>query len=84
MSTLANILFMLKEGDFRELASGGPHNMLGGFWGVGDSVPADAVAGWQPGAFFQHTGLSDHGDALYVNIGSVTSANFNLVTVASD
>lgn len=48
----------------------------------GDTVPTDGTAGYQTGCLFQHT---DGGDAtaLYVNEGTVTSCDFNAVTVAA-
>ena len=47
----------------------------------GTSVPADASAGYAPGCLFQHTDGGD-GTALYVNEGTLASADFNAVTVA--
>ncbi len=47
----------------------------------GDTVPTDAASGYQTGCLFQHTDGGD-GTALYVNEGSVTSCDFNAVTVA--
>jgi hypothetical protein len=51
-------------------------------WGI--TVPADAATGWAKGALFMHTDLTGETDALYSNIGSGASANFNAVTVAAD
>lgn len=48
----------------------------------GDTVPTDATAGYRTGCIFQHTDGGD-GDALYVNEGTVTSCDFNLITVAA-
>ena len=47
----------------------------------GTSVPADASAGYAPGCLFQHTDGGD-GTSLYVNEGTLASADFNAVTVA--
>jgi len=47
----------------------------------GDTVPADASTGYETGCLFQHTDGGD-GTALYVNEGTVASADFNAVTVA--
>jgi hypothetical protein len=49
----------------------------------GPTVPADAVAGYNFGCLFIHTDGTNQADALYCNIGSDTSADFNLVTVAA-
>lgn len=49
----------------------------------GNVVPADATAGFLPACIFQHTNGASETDLLYVNIGSVTSCDFNAVTVAS-
>ena len=48
----------------------------------GDTVPADGEAGYATGCLFQRT---DGGDAtaLYVNEGTITSCNFNAVTVGA-
>lgn len=48
----------------------------------GITVPSDGAEGYATGCLFQHT---DGGDAtaLYVNEGTVTSCNFNAVTVAT-
>lgn len=47
----------------------------------GATVPTDGTAGYQTGCLFQHTDGTS-GTALYVNEGSVTSCNFDAVTVA--
>lgn len=47
----------------------------------GTTVPTDGTAGYQTGCIFQHTDGGD-GTALYVNEGSVTSCDFNAITVA--
>lgn len=47
----------------------------------GKTVPADGTAGYQTGCIFQHTD-GGSGTALYVNEGTVTSCNFDAVTVA--
>jgi len=57
---------------------------LGIHLAFGASVPSDTSDGYAPGCLFMKTGLTDQDDALYCNIGSATSANFNLVTVAAD
>ena len=48
-------------------------------WGI--TVPADAGTGWAPSAEFIHTDGSGVTDMKYINIGSVTSCNFNAITV---
>lgn len=47
----------------------------------GTTVPVDGTAGYETGCLFQHTDGGD-GTALYVNEGTVTSCDFNAVTVA--
>lgn len=47
----------------------------------GATVPTDAADGYQTGCIFQHTD-GGNGTALYVNEGSVTSCDFNAITVA--
>lgn len=46
----------------------------------GTTVPADAAAGYAKGGLFLHTDGSGAADALYVNIGTKASANFDPVT----
>lgn len=48
----------------------------------GITVPTDGEAGYATGCLFQHTDGGD-GTALYVNEGTVTSCNFNAVTVGA-
>jgi len=48
----------------------------------GTTVPTDGTAGYATGCIFQHTDGGD-GSALYVNEGTVTSCDFNLITVAA-
>lgn len=48
----------------------------------GDTVPTDGDSGYATGCLFQHTDGGD-GTALYVNEGTVTSCNFNAVTVGA-
>lgn len=48
----------------------------------GITVPTDGDPGYAIGCLFQHTDGGD-GDALYVNEGTATSCDFNLVTVAA-
>ncbi len=48
----------------------------------GPTVPSDEESGYAIGCLFQHTDGGD-GDALYVNEGTLTSCDFNLVTVAA-
>ena len=50
-------------------------------FGSGPTVPTDADDGWQVGALFQHTDGGD-GTAIYVNEGSITSADFNAIVTA--
>jgi len=81
-----NICFELQFGEFSELlnaANAGPTKMLGGFLNIGNTVPSDAAAGYPKGALFIHKDATDQSDALYCNIGTITSCNFNLVTVAA-
>jgi len=47
----------------------------------GKTVPADGTSGYQTGCLFQHTD-GGAGTALYVNEGTVTSCDFDAVTVA--
>jgi hypothetical protein len=49
----------------------------------GKTVPTDGTAGYAHGCLFIHTDGTSHTDALYSNIGTVTSCNFNVVTVAA-
>jgi hypothetical protein len=50
--------------------------------GEGTTVPADATAGWDTGAIFQHTD-GGVGTALYVNEGSSVSSDFNPLKVGA-
>lgn len=45
----------------------------------GTTVPTDATAGFAPGCIFHHTDGSGAADVLFVNVGSVTSCNFDPV-----
>jgi hypothetical protein len=47
----------------------------------GATVPSEGAAGYAPGCIFHHTDGSA-GTCLYCNEGSVTSADFDAVTVA--
>lgn len=49
----------------------------------GATVPADGTAGYQPGCLFQHTDGTTYNTVLYCNVGTATSCDFNVVTVAS-
>ena len=49
----------------------------------GNTVPADATTGYAPGCIFVHDDGSAGGQ-LYVNRGSVTSANFDEIPTADD
>ena len=51
---------------------------------AGVTVPADGVAGYAPGCLFIQTDGNSATTVQFANIGSVTSANFNYVTVAPD
>lgn len=79
-----NISDILGDGDFPTTWKGlfipGHGYMLA--WGA--TVPADAATGYGKGCIFLHTDLTGETDAVYSNIGSTTSANFNAVTVAAD
>jgi len=57
-----------------------PHTVTGLLLAHGTTVPTDGAAGYETGCLFQHTDGGD-GTALYVNEGTVTSCNFNAVTV---
>lgn len=48
---------------------------------MGATVPSDAATGYITGCLFLHTDGGD-GTALYVNEGTVSSADFNAITVA--
>jgi hypothetical protein len=48
----------------------------------GTTVPSDGDSGYAVGCIFAHTDGGD-GSALYVNEGSNSSADFNLITVAT-
>jgi len=50
----------------------------------GATVPTDGDKGYAKGCLFINTAATDESDLLYANIGTAASANFNLVTVASD
>ena len=52
--------------------------------GWGTTVPANAATGYAFGCIFIHTDGTNQTNALYCNIGSSTSANFNAITVAAD
>jgi len=47
----------------------------------GTTVPADAVEGYAPGCFFIDVN-GGQGATLFVNEGTLASANFDLVTTA--
>lgn len=47
----------------------------------GTTVPADGVAGYAPGCFFIDSD-GGQGATLFVNEGTLLSANFDLVTTA--
>lgn len=47
----------------------------------GPTVPADGTEGYETGCLFQHTD-GGAGTALYCNEGTVTSCNFDAVSVA--
>jgi hypothetical protein len=51
-------------------------------WGT--TVPADGATGYSFGCIFIHVDGTNQTNALYTNIGSATSANFNAITVAAD
>ena len=50
-------------------------------WGI--TKPTDGTAGFAPGCLFIHTDCTNQSDALYCNISTVASCDFNLVTVAA-
>ena len=47
----------------------------------GKTVPTDGTSGYETGCLFQHIDGGD-GTALYVNEGTVSSCDFNAITVA--
>lgn len=49
---------------------------------IGDTVPSDGEAGYAPGCIFHHIDGTTYNTVLYCNIGTVTSCDFNVVTVA--
>lgn len=60
---------------------GDPNRGLGSIIAWGNSVPADTASGYAPGCLFIHTD-GGAGTDFYVNNGSKTSSDFDLVTVA--
>jgi hypothetical protein len=56
---------------------------VGLLFASGPTVPTDGTAGYQPGCLFQHTDGTAYNTVLYCNIGSVTSCDFNVVTIAA-
>ena len=55
--------------------------VTGLLWAHGKTVPADGTAGYETGCLFLHTD-GGAGTALYCNEGTVTSCDFDAVTVA--
>lgn len=53
---------------------------LGKYFVHGTTVPTDGVAGYAPGCLFIKVGGGD-GDTLYLNEGTLASADFNLVVI---
>ncbi len=53
---------------------------LGKVFVHGTTVPTDAVEGYAPGCLFFKVGGGD-GDTLFLNEGTLASANFNLVVI---
>ena len=49
----------------------------------GATVPTDATAGYAEGCLFVKTGNTGAADQLYCNIGSVTSCDFNAISIAT-
>lgn len=49
----------------------------------GTTVPTDGVTGHHHGATFKHTDGTTDADALYVNVGSLSSANYDPITDVS-
>lgn len=84
MPSPATLFHWLEHGAFDELQDGANHVLLGGICGLGPDVPTDGTAGFCHGAIWFHTDGSDETDAVYSNIGTATSCNFNAMTVASD
>lgn len=46
---------------------------------TGTTVPSDAEVGYAKGALFIDTDVADGTSALYVNVGTTSSANFDLI-----
>lgn len=51
---------------------------------TGTTVPTDSGAGYAKGCLFIDTDVAAGTSGLYVNIGSTTECNFNLVSNAAD
>ena len=49
---------------------------------TGTTVPADGQAGYAKGALFIDTDVADGTSGLYVNVGTTSAVNFDLVTDA--
>jgi hypothetical protein len=60
---------------------GPPADTTGKLIVAGKTVPTDTTPGYATGCIFQHIDGGD-GTALYVNEGTVTSCDFNAITVA--
>lgn len=52
----------------------------------GATVPSDEATGYAKGCLFIHSDATDddEADTLYVNLGTVSDANFNAATIAAD
>ena len=51
-------------------------------WGTVAEVPADGVAGFAPGCIYQNTECTALTDAVYINIGTLASCNFDVGSLA--
>jgi len=54
----------------------------GFLFGYGDTVPTNGAAGWSKGAIFIDTNAAT-GSLLLVNVGTITSANFDATDVST-
>lgn len=50
---------------------------------AGTAPPADGLLGYAKGCLFLHTDAADINDSLYINVGSGTSANFDVSDISA-
>lgn len=55
---------------------------LGWVDGAGTTVPSDGDKGWSFGAIFKHLDGSGQTDAIYINLGDNSSANFDVINLS--